>query len=102
MDIENSHGVNDPDLSFRMPTIVCVGEVSSGKSSTMERLASFKFSPTDRHLCTRLPIKLQIRYAPAESLDEEYREKGMVMMSLKRAPNSKRIFREDGSYILIK
>ena len=56
--IENSHGLDDNDLRFNMPTIICLGEESSGKSSTMERLASFKFFPTDRKLCTRLPVKL--------------------------------------------
>jgi len=76
------------DVSFDLPTIVCVGEESSGKSSTLERLAGFKFFPTDRRLCTRLPIELCIRYCPEEELEEEFRENGKVMMELKRASNS--------------
>ena len=82
--IESFHGLDDNDLRFNMPTIICLGEESSGKSSTMERLASFKFFPTDRKLCTRLPVKLCIRYCPEEQLEEDFRERGKVMMKLTR------------------
>ena len=66
--IENSHGLDDNDLMFNMRTIIYLGEESSGKSSTMERLASLKLFPTDRKLCTRLLVKLCIRYCPEEQL----------------------------------
>ena len=44
--------------SYAVPRIVCIGEESSGKSSTLERIAEVNFFPTDRRLCTRMPIEV--------------------------------------------
>jgi hypothetical protein len=44
-----------------LPRVVVIGNESSGKSSTLERIAMFPFFPRDRDLCTRMPIKLCLR-----------------------------------------
>ena len=38
----------DPDLHYSVPRIVAIGEESSGKSSTLERLAMLEFFPSDK------------------------------------------------------
>jgi len=83
------HGFQHPELCFSVPRIVVIGEESSGKSSTLERLASFKFFPSDRRLCTRMPIELRLRFKPSENLEENYRKSGYVMMKLSRSANSR-------------
>jgi len=48
-------------LRFTLPRIAMIGMESSGKSSTLERLAGFSFFPRARHLCTRVPIHRTLR-----------------------------------------
>ena len=77
------HGVH-----YSVPRIIAIGEESSGKSSTLERLAMLEFFPSDRRLCTRMPIELRLRYNAPSRLPEEFLETGYVMMSLVRSPTS--------------
>ncbi len=48
------------ELSF--PQIIVVGQESSGKSSVLERIAMLKFFPRSDKMCTRMPIKLQLKH----------------------------------------
>jgi hypothetical protein len=43
------------------PELVVVGDVSTGKSTVLNRFAQFDFSAADEALCTRRPIRLQLR-----------------------------------------
>jgi hypothetical protein len=56
------HGVH-----YSVPRIIAIGEESSGKSSTLERLAMLEFFPSDRRLCTRMPIELRLRYIAVQA-----------------------------------
>ena len=72
----------DLALRYSVPRIVCIGEESSGKSSTLERVAMMKVFPSDERLCTRVPIELRLRYRDPESLEERFRENGYVIMRM--------------------
>ncbi len=72
----------DLALRYSVPRIVCIGEESSGKSSTLERVAMMKVFPSDERLCTRVPIELRLRYRDPESLEERFREHGYVIMRM--------------------
>ena len=86
---EEKHTMEDSELRFSVPRIVVIGEESSGKSSTLERIASFKFFPSDRRLCTRMPIELRLRFKPSEKIEEQFRESGYVMMKINKSINSR-------------
>ena len=45
------------------PKIVVIGSESSGKSSVLERLMMTPLLPTDRQMCTRLPIHIHLRFS---------------------------------------
>lgn len=78
--------------SYAVPRIICIGEESSGKSSTLERIAEMSFFPTDRHLCTRMPIELRMRYQNGNIIKEKVgnpHASSYVLMHLIRGPNSK-------------
>ena len=79
----------DPELHYSVPRIVAIGEESSGKSSTLERLAMLEFFPSDRRICTRMPIELRLRHRSADNLPDEFRDTGFVRMSLLRSPDSR-------------
>ena len=85
----------DRTLRYSVPRIVCVGEESSGKSSTLERVAMMKVFPSDEKLCTRVPIELRLRYRDPESLEERFRESGYVVMRM--APGLRSTVPEDES-----
>jgi len=87
-DVEAKPGAEHSQLYFSVPRIVVIGEESSGKSSTLERLACFKFFPSDRRLCTRMPTELRLRFKPSTSIDDDYRNEGYVMMKLNKSENS--------------
>lgn len=70
----------DPELHYSVPRIVAIGEESSGKSSTLERLAMLEFFPSDRRICTRMPIELRLRHRSADNLPDEFRDTGFVRM----------------------
>ena len=79
-------------FSFVVPRIICIGEESSGKSSTLERIAEMSFFPTDRQLCTRMPIELRLRHKSAQEIKEHMGDESAtsyVMMELIRGTSSK-------------
>ncbi|KAK9735792.1 hypothetical protein RND81_04G228200 [Saponaria officinalis] len=61
---------------IQLPTIVVVGDQSSGKSSVLESLAGISL-PRGQGICTRVPLimRLQHHYAPVPRLSLEYRGK---------------------------
>ena len=65
--VEEQNGLDDPAFKFSVPRIVAIGEESSGKSSTLERIAMLKIFPSDRRLCTRMPIELRVIYGQNEA-----------------------------------
>jgi dynamin 1-like protein len=54
------------ELSF--PQIIVLGEESAGKSSVLERIAMLKFFPRSDNMCTRMPIKLQLKHLNNEDM----------------------------------
>eukprot|EP00438_Fugacium_kawagutii_P026867 Skav221163 [mRNA] locus=scaffold85:221413:228298:- [translate_table: standard] len=46
---------------FQIPHIVMVGSTSVGKSTVLRRFTQFPFFPSGDGICTRLPIKVQVR-----------------------------------------
>lgn len=46
--------------TLTLPAIIIVGSESSGKSSTIERIAGFSLFPRDAKICTRMPIRLSL------------------------------------------
>ena len=85
----------DVHPKYSVPRIIVIGEESSGKSSTLERIAMMQFFPTDRKLCTRMPIELRLRYCSLDDIHREYEHRGLpihdsyVKMSVKRVEGSK-------------
>ena len=47
-----------------LPRIVVIGNESSGKSSTLERIAGQPVLPCDTGICTRAPVVLELMYDP--------------------------------------
>jgi len=82
-DVERDHA-----LRFSVPRIVAIGEESSGKSSTLERLAMLSVFPSDENLCTRVPIELRLRHRAREALPEGFRERGYAVMRMIPGPRS--------------
>jgi len=89
-EVERAHGLGDVDRSMRfsVPRIVCIGEESSGKSSTLERIAMMPVFPRHETLCTRVPIELRMRYREASALPERFRESGHATLRLQPGPDS--------------
>ena len=48
-------------LNLKPPQIVVLGNESHGKSTLLERLIGFPIFPRDKGLCTRCPIRVQLR-----------------------------------------
>eukprot|EP00438_Fugacium_kawagutii_P035401 Skav212561 [mRNA] locus=scaffold2398:38544:40349:+ [translate_table: standard] len=47
--------------TFEAPYIIVVGNTSVGKSTLLRRLSHLPFFPSESRMCTRLPIKVEIR-----------------------------------------
>ncbi|XP_074312306.1 dynamin-related protein 4C-like [Silene latifolia] len=64
---------------IQLPTIVVVGDQSSGKSSVLESLAGIRL-PRGQGICTRVPLimRLQHHYAPQPQLSLEYMGKTVL------------------------
>ncbi len=50
-----------PGLQFELPTVVVIGGKSAGKSSLLESITKCSVFPRHRDLCTKRPIKLQLK-----------------------------------------
>ena len=50
-----------------LPRIIVIGSESSGKSSTLERIAGQPVLPCDTGICTRAPVMLELKYDPEAS-----------------------------------
>ena len=94
--VEREHGLGEVDRAtvYSVPRIVCIGEESSGKSSTLERLAMMRVFPRHERMCTRAPIEVRMRYRESESLPERFQSSGYATLRLlpgpgpvKRTPN---------------
>eukprot|EP00438_Fugacium_kawagutii_P007842 Skav210107 [mRNA] locus=scaffold2194:39612:41576:+ [translate_table: standard] len=46
---------------FEIPQIVVVGATSTGKSTLLRRFSHLPFFPTSNSMCTRMPIKIEMR-----------------------------------------
>ncbi|EGD82298.1 hypothetical protein PTSG_02966 [Salpingoeca rosetta] len=54
-------------IDWSPPQIVILGGENHGKSTTMERLLGLPIFPRDRELCTRVPIRVQLRRGVAQA-----------------------------------
>ena len=55
-----------------LPRIIVIGNESSGKSSTLERIAGQPVLPCDTGICTRAPVVLELKYDPGMKQPEIY------------------------------
>ncbi|KAL0050706.1 hypothetical protein WJX82_005487 [Trebouxia sp. C0006] len=51
----------DVDLTFELPTVIVIGGRSAGKSSLLENITKCSVFPRHRDVCTKRPIKLQLK-----------------------------------------
>jgi hypothetical protein len=58
------------DLTPELPRIIVIGDESSGKSSTLERVAMVDLLPRAHGISTRQPIVLKLRTDPAYEYDK--------------------------------
>jgi hypothetical protein len=68
-----------PDL---YPQLIVLGDQSSGKSTVLNRLAEFSFTPVAAGVCTRRPIKLQLRPVAAENRERMQNENLLAICTL--------------------
>ncbi|BAT87249.1 hypothetical protein VIGAN_05059800 [Vigna angularis var. angularis] len=74
--LENLRRLNITKEGIQLPTIVVVGDQSSGKSSVLESLAGISL-PRGQGICTRVPLvmRLQNHSHPKPELELEYNDK---------------------------
>jgi len=53
-------------VELQLPQIIVCGTESHGKSSTLERIAMHEIFPRDRRFCTRMPVRLKLRFSMHE------------------------------------
>lgn len=73
-----------PKSDLELPKVVVIGGKSAGKSSLLENIAKCSVFPRDRDLCTKRPVKLQLK--KVETNDQAfvhvlYRNKRTVLES---------------------
>eukprot|EP00438_Fugacium_kawagutii_P023831 Skav212416 [mRNA] locus=scaffold202:49654:50949:+ [translate_table: standard] len=51
---------------FEVPCFVVAGMTSAGKSTLLQRLTQMPFFPSDKQMCTRVPIKVEMRRGSGE------------------------------------
>lgn len=56
--------VADVDTSIDLPSIVVIGEQSSGKSSVLEALSGIPLPRGGQHMTTKCPLELRMRRSP--------------------------------------
>ena len=54
-------GTGRGQLDGRWPELVVVGDVSTGKSTVLNRFANFDFTAVSMDVCTRRPVRLKLR-----------------------------------------
>lgn len=79
-------GITNATLDIRLPRIVVVGCESAGKSSVIERLASFRFFPRGRQITTRMPIKLRLIHKTKKEMKNLARENNLDYDHGRRTP----------------
>ncbi len=66
-----------PASHFELPKVVVIGGKSAGKSSLLENITKCSVFPRDRDLCTKRPVKLQLKQvASAEEASVQVIYKG--------------------------
>ena len=55
-------------VAWQMPMFVVLGAESAGKSSLLERVSMFNIFPRATTMCTRMPIKIQLRRTSAPAM----------------------------------
>ena len=50
-----------PASHFQLPKVIVIGGKSAGKSSLLENITKCSVFPRDRDLCTKRPVKLQLK-----------------------------------------
>lgn len=50
-----------------LPTCICMGDRSAGKSSSMENVTKCSIFPVDDELCTLMPIRLRLKKVSSET-----------------------------------
>eukprot|EP00438_Fugacium_kawagutii_P033463 Skav230616 [mRNA] locus=scaffold1673:39871:43902:+ [translate_table: standard] len=48
-------------VDFEIPCFLVVGKTSVGKSTVLQRISQLPFFPSDKTLCTQIPIKVEMR-----------------------------------------
>jgi len=59
-----SGNLTEDSDAITLPRIIVIGDESSGKSSTLERIAMADVLPRNTGICTRQPIALKLRHDP--------------------------------------
>ena len=50
-----------PKSELELPKVIVIGGKSAGKSSLLENITKCSVFPRDRDLCTKRPVKLQLK-----------------------------------------
>ena len=66
------------DVNLSFPQIVVLGSEKSGKSTLLERIAMLEFFPRGEGMCTRMPIKLQLKHMKPTELKMFCETNGLV------------------------
>ncbi|KAI9127139.1 hypothetical protein K1719_001698 [Acacia pycnantha] len=76
--VENLRRLNITKEGIQIPSIVVLGDQSSGKSSVMESLAGISL-PRGQGICTRVPLIMRLQHHPvaAPELLLEYKDKAV-------------------------
>lgn len=59
-----------PRSDFSLPKVIVIGGKSAGKSSLLENITKCSVFPRDRDLCTKRPVKLQLKQV--DTADEAF------------------------------
>lgn len=64
-----------PTDDFKLPTIVIIGNESSGKSSLIQNILKCQIFPIDKRRCTKMPIKLDLITSKKEKYQIIFKDK---------------------------
>eukprot|EP00965_Chrysotila_dentata_P166100 5484254-Pleurochrysis_carterae.AAC.1 len=68
------------ETKLQLPRIVVIGSESSGKSSTLERIAGLALFPRNSTICTRMPIILRLINTDSESMEAKDSARSVVIL----------------------